>query len=169
MLLVATFCSDELGQAGMVRRLLAELGRLDGVSRLELERLSRGQVAAGEPLEAILGRPPDLAVACAIYERGGGNPLFTEVLLTPDGMLTRGLPGPARDLLLSAVAELPADCQRVLRAAAVGGTRVRHGLLTAVTGRDGEAPSGFTCPRHLYKGLSGACKASLAAVQVCIG
>jgi|SRR5450755_714214 DNA-binding CsgD family transcriptional regulator/tetratricopeptide (TPR) repeat protein len=136
VLLVATFRSDELGQAGPVRRLLAELGRLDRVTRLELERLSRGQVAA--QLEAILGRPPDLAVASAVYERGGGNPLFTEVLLNPDGMLTPGLPGPARDLLLSAVAELPADCQRVLRAAAVGSTRVGHGLLAAVTGRDGE-------------------------------
>jgi ATP/maltotriose-dependent transcriptional regulator MalT len=136
VLLVATFRSDELGQAGPVRRLLAELGRLDRVTRLELERLSRGQVAA--QLEAILGRPPDLAVASAVYERGGGNPLFTEVLLNPDGMLTPGLPGPARDLLLSAVAELPADCQRVLRAAAIGSTRVGHGLLAAVTGRDGE-------------------------------
>ena len=137
VLLVATFRSDELGQAGPVRRLLAELGRLDGVTRLELERLSRGQVAA--QLEAILGRPPDLAVASAVYERGGGNPLFTEVLLNPDGMLAPGLPGPERDLLLSVVAELPADCQRVLRAAAVGGTRVGHGLLAAVTGQEGEA------------------------------
>jgi len=136
VLLVATFRSDELGQAGPVRRLLAELGRLDGVTRLELERLSRGQVAA--QLEAILGRPPDPAVATAAYERGGGNPLFTEVLLNPDGMLTPGLPGPARDLLLGAVAELPADCQRVLRAAAVGGARVGHGLLAAVTGQAGE-------------------------------
>jgi hypothetical protein len=30
VLLAATFRSDELGQAGPVRRLLAELGRLDG-------------------------------------------------------------------------------------------------------------------------------------------
>ncbi len=137
VLLVATFRSDELSQAVPVRRLLAELGRLDGVTRMELERLSRGQVAA--QLEAILGRPPDPAVASAVYERGGGNPLLGEVLLNPDGMLTPGLPGPARDLLLGAVAELPADCQRVLRAAAVGGARVGHGLLAVVTGRDGEA------------------------------
>ena len=135
VLLVATFRSDELGQAGPVRRLLAELGRLDGVTRLELERLSRGQVAA--QLEAILGRSPDPAVVTAVYERGGGNPLFTEVLLNPDGTLTPALPGPARDLLLGAVAELPADCQRALRAAAVGGVRVGPGLLAAVTGQAG--------------------------------
>ena len=137
VLLVATFRSDELGQAGTVRRLLAELGRLDGVTRLDLERLSRSQVAA--QLDAILGRPPDPAVAAAVYERGGGNPLFTEILLNPDGMLTQGLPGPARDLLLGAVAELPADCQRVLRAAAVGGARVGHRLLAAATRQESQA------------------------------
>ena len=137
VLLVATFRSDELGQGKPVRRLLAELGRLDGVTWLELERLSRGEVAA--QLEAILGRPPNPAVAAAAYERGGGNPLFTEVLLTPDGMLAPVLPGLARDLLLGAVTELPADCQRVLRAAAVGGARVGHRLLAAATGQKGEA------------------------------
>ncbi len=136
VLLLATFRSDELGRAGPVRRLLAELGRLDGVTRLELERLPRAQVAA--QLEAILGRPPDPAIVRAVYERGGGNPLFTEVLLNPDGMLTPGLPGPARDLLLGAVTELPAECQRVLRAAAVGGARVGHGLLAAVIRQQGD-------------------------------
>ncbi len=137
VLLVATFRSDELGHAGPVRRLVAELGRLEAVTRLELERLSRSQVAA--QLAAILGRPADPAVVTAAYERGGGNPLFTEVLLGPDGKLTPVLPGPARDLLLGAVTGLPAGCQRVLRAAAVGGAVIGHGLLAAVTGQDGAA------------------------------
>jgi len=132
VLLVATFRSDELGQAGPVRRLLAELGRLDGVNRLELSRLSRGEVAA--QLAGILGGEPGPAVATAVHERGGGNPLFTEVLLNADGTVTPGLPGPARDLLLGAISELPADCQRVLRTAAVGGASIEHRLLAAVTG-----------------------------------
>src|SRR5215472_9158194 len=105
--------------AGPVRRLLAELGRLDGVNRLELERLSRGQVAA--QLAGILGRQPDPAVVTAVHERGGGNPFLTEVLLNADGTVTLGLPRPAQDLLLGAMSELPAVCQRVLRTAAVGG------------------------------------------------
>jgi hypothetical protein len=120
-----------------VRRLLAELGRLDGVTRLDLGRLSRGEVAA--QLAGILGRPPDPAVATAVYERGGGNPSLTEVLLDADGMVTPGPPGPARDLLLGAVSELPADCQRVLRTAAVGGPSIGHRLLAAVTGQEGTA------------------------------
>jgi len=137
VLVVATFRSDELGQAAPVRRLLAALGRLDGVTRLELERLSRGQVAT--QLEAILGCPPDAAVVAEAYARGGGNPLFTEVLLNPDGKLTQALPGSARDLLLGAVTELPAGCLRVLRAAAVGGARIGPGLLAEVTGQEGQA------------------------------
>src|SRR5262249_21837038 len=129
---VATSRSDELGQAGPVRRLLGELCRLDGVNRLELSGLSRGEVAA--QLAGILGREPGPAVATAVHERGGGNPLFTEVLLNADGTVTPGLPGPARDLLLGAISELPADCQRVLRTAAVGGASIEHRLLAAVTG-----------------------------------
>jgi len=137
VVLVVTCRSDELGQSRPVRRLLAELGRLEGVTRLELKRLSRGQVAA--QLAGILGRQPDPGVATAVHERGGGNPLLTEVLLNADGTLAPGLPGPARDLLLGAVSELPADCQRVLRTAAVGGARIEHRLLARVTGQDGTA------------------------------
>ena len=137
VLQVVTFRSDELNRAGMLRRLLAELGRLDGVTRLELARLSRGQVAA--QLEGILGRQPDPAVATAVHARGGGNPLLTEVLLNADGTVAQGLPGPARDLLLGAVSELPAECQRVLRTAAVGGARIEYQLLARVTGQEGTA------------------------------
>ncbi len=137
VLVVVTFRSDELGQAGPVRRLLAELGRMDAVTRLDLERLSRGQVAA--QLEGILDRPPDPAVATAVHERGGGNPLLTEVLLNADGTLVPGVPGPARELLLGAVSELPADCQRALRTTAVGGAHIEHRLLARVTGLEGTA------------------------------
>ena len=137
VLVVVTFRSDELAQSGPVRRLLAELGRMDEVTRLELERLSRGQVAA--QLAGILGRPPDPAVATAVHERGGGNPLLTEVLLNADGTLAPGLPGPARDLLLGAVSELPADCHGVLRNAAVGGAHIEHRLLARATGLEDTA------------------------------
>ena len=57
VLLVVTFRSDELDGAPGLGRLVAELGRMDGVMRLQLARLSRGQVAA--QLEGILGRAVD--------------------------------------------------------------------------------------------------------------
>ncbi len=131
VLLVVTFRSDELHRTHPLRSLLAELERLDGVTRLELPRLTRRQVAA--QLEGILGRPPEPAVASAVYRRAAGIPLFTEALLNPGGTLDTGLRGSLRDLLLRAVEELPDQAQQVLRAAAVGGARVGHALLSAVT------------------------------------
>ena len=132
VLLVVTFRSDELDGAPGLGRLVAELGRMDEVMRLQLARLSRGQVAA--QLEGILGRAVAPVIADAVYERCGGNPLFTEALVDADGTVSPGLPWSLRELLFSRVQELPEQAQRVLRAAAVGGSRLGHGLLAAVTG-----------------------------------
>ena len=132
VLLVVTFRSDELDGAPGLGRLVAELGRMDEVMRLQLARLSRGQVAA--QLEGILGRAVTPVIADAVYQRCGGNPLFTEALVDADGTVSPGLPWSLRELLFSRVQELPEQAQRVLRAAAVGGSRLGHGLLAAVTG-----------------------------------
>jgi ATP/maltotriose-dependent transcriptional regulator MalT len=133
VLFVVTFRSEELGSIPALRRLVADLGRVDGAVRVELPRLSREHVAA--LLEGMLGRPPEPAVTRAVYQRGGGNPLFTEALLEPGGTVSLGLPSSLRELLSSRVKELPGPAQQVLRAAAVGGTRAGHGLLAAVTGQ----------------------------------
>jgi DNA-binding CsgD family transcriptional regulator len=137
VLLVVTFRSDSLHSTHPLRRLLAELERMNGVSRLELARLSRAQVIA--QIEGITGRPPPTALVSAVYERGRGNPLFTESLLTPDGTIRADLPWSLRDLLLGTVKDLPEQVQDLLRTAAVGGPRVGHGLLSAVTGFDDAA------------------------------
>ena len=136
-LLVVTFRSAELHRSHPLRALLAELSRMPGVTRLELPRLSRGQVQA--QLEGILGRPPEPAVTAAVYQRSGGNPLFTEALVNVDGTVSPGVPWSLRDQLLGAVKELPEQTQQVLRTAAAGGVRVGHELLAAVTGLDDTA------------------------------
>ena len=81
VLLVVTFRSDELNRNDLLRPLLAGLARAEGVSRLELARLSRAQAAV--QLEGILGRPPGAALISEVYQRGGGIPLLTEALGTP--------------------------------------------------------------------------------------
>jgi DNA-binding CsgD family transcriptional regulator len=134
VLLVVTFRSDSLHRDHPLRRLLAGLERLDGVTRLELPRLSRDQVAA--QMAGILRRPPALSAVNAVYERGGGNPLFTEALLNPDGTVRPDLPWTLRELLLAAVKDLAGQVQQLLRTAAVGGHRVSHALLAVVTGSD---------------------------------
>jgi len=137
VLVVVTFRSDGLHHDDPLRRLLAGLERAGGVTRLELARLSRDQVAA--QIEGVLGRPPAPSIVNAVHERGGGNPLFTEALVNPDGTVRPDLPWTLLDLLLATVKDLPEQAQQVLRTAAVGGHRIGHALLTAVTGSDDQA------------------------------
>jgi hypothetical protein len=134
VLVLVTFRSDELHRTHPLRPLLAELDRVDGIIRQELPRLSSGQVEA--QLEGILGGPPGPAVTSAVYERGGGIPLFTEALVNADGTVSLGVQWSPRDQLLGAVKELPERTQQVLRCSAAAGVRVGHELLAAVTGLD---------------------------------
>ena len=134
VLLVVTFRSDELNRNDLLRPLLAGLARAEGVSRLELVRLSRVQAAM--QLEGILGRPPGAALISEVYQRGGGVPLLTEALVNSDGAVSAELPTSLRDLLLAAVAVLPERTQQALRISAAGGARLSHLLLAAVTGLD---------------------------------
>ena len=134
VLMVVTFRSDDLHRNHPLRPLLAGLERMDGVRRLELGRLSRGQV--GAQLEGILGRPASPSVLDAVWGRGAGNPLFTEALVNRDGTVSVALPWTLRELLAGAVKDLPEATQQLLRTAAVGGSRAGHGLLAAVTGWD---------------------------------
>jgi DNA-binding CsgD family transcriptional regulator len=134
VLMVVTFRSDDLHRTHPLRPLLAGLERMDGVTRLELGRLSRGQV--GAQLEGILGRPASPSVLDAVWGRGGGNPLFTEALVNLDGTVSAALPWTLRELLAGAVKDLPEATQQLLRTAAVGGSRAGHELLAVVTGWD---------------------------------
>ena len=122
VLLVVTFRSAELHRSHPLRPLLAELSRMAGVTRLELPRLSRGQVAA--QLEGVLGRPPEPAVTNAVYERGGGNPLFTEALVSADGTVSPGVPWSLRDQLLG-------GGEGAARADPAGAARRRRGRRSA--------------------------------------
>src|SRR5215469_6894635 len=136
VLIVVTYRSDELHRTHPLRPLLAELGRLSWVERMELPRL--GRLQADELVAQITGREPERWLADEIYLRGEGNPLFVEELLCCDGHLTAELPESLRDLLLAGVQRLPEDTQELLRAASAGSQRTGHALLAAVTGLAGD-------------------------------
>jgi DNA-binding CsgD family transcriptional regulator/tetratricopeptide (TPR) repeat protein len=133
VLLIVTFRSEDT-EGAPLRSLIAGLGRMEGVQRIELEPLSRRDVAA--QLEGMLSGPPRPALINAVYQRGGGNPLFTEALVNRDGSLAAGLPWSLRDLILARVRELPAETQQALRMTAVGGDHVTHALLAAAAKLD---------------------------------
>ncbi len=136
VLIIVTYRSDEMHRTHPVRPLLAELGRLSWVERMELPRLDRRH--ADELVARILGREPEPSLADDVYRRAEGNPLFVEELLCSDcdSGLAAGVPASLRDLLLVSVRRLPDETQEVLRAASAGGQHIRHALLAAVTGLD---------------------------------
>jgi DNA-binding CsgD family transcriptional regulator len=136
VLLVITFRPPSQEQ-GALRSLIARLGRMDGVTRVDLAPLTRAEVAA--QLGGILGRAPRPALVSAVYARGGGNPLFTEALVNPDGTPAAEIPWSVRDLVVATVQALPERSEPVLGVVAVGGDRVPHPLLAAVAGLDDAA------------------------------
>jgi DNA-binding CsgD family transcriptional regulator len=144
VLIVVSYRSDELHRTHPLRPLLAELDRIGWVERIELPRLSRRE--AVELATQITGQVPDATVAERLYRRTEGNPLFLETLLVCDDADTGprigagpdygpgDLPDSLRDLLLTGVQRLPEESQDILRIASVGGDRVGHALLAAVSG-----------------------------------
>lgn len=132
VLVIVTFRSDELHRTHPLRPLLAELSRASHVSRLDLPRLERAEVAA--QIAGILGKTPEPAVVDAAYARTDGIPLFVEAMVSADGIVNCGIPESLRDLLLESVNRLPKDTQQILRVASASSSRIGRALLAAVTG-----------------------------------
>jgi ATP/maltotriose-dependent transcriptional regulator MalT len=134
VLVVVTYRSDDLHRTHPLRPLLAELDRLPWVTRLDLGRLTRSEVA--DQLTGILGQPPESSLVEQAYARADGIPLFVEAMVDAEGRVVEDLPESLRDLLLGSVHRLPDETQRVLLAASTSSSGVSHGLLGAVTGLD---------------------------------
>jgi ATP/maltotriose-dependent transcriptional regulator MalT len=132
MLVLGTYRSDELHRRHPLRPLLAELARDPLAHLVELERLSRDEMA--EQLEDILGSRGDPGLVERLYSRSEGNPLFTEELLAV-GLDGRGtLPPTLRDALMLRVERLSAPAQEVLRWLAC--QSLADGLLRELTDLD---------------------------------
>jgi tetratricopeptide (TPR) repeat protein len=129
--LVVSVRSDDLHRTHPLRRLLPEIERLPGVGRLDVEALSREEVA--EQATGLGHRAdPDL-----LHERSGGNPLFVESLVADPAPVESALPEGPRELLLRAVEPLSETTRTVLGLASVAGDRVDHALLTRVAAGSG--------------------------------
>jgi DNA-binding CsgD family transcriptional regulator/tetratricopeptide (TPR) repeat protein len=135
LLLIVTYRSDELHRDHPLRLLLAELDRVDRVTRYEVPRLSQREVA--ELLTGILGRSPAPELVTKAFRRSAGNPLFVEALVDcEDGTVATDLPESLRDLLVAGVQRLPDETQEILRMASAGGSHIEHRLLAAISGLD---------------------------------
>ncbi|MGY0018851.1 helix-turn-helix transcriptional regulator [Streptomyces sp. YJ-C3] len=129
--LVATYRADDVHRRHPLRPLLAELDRLRTVTRIELGRLNRGEVA--RQVAGIMAAEPDRTVIDDIFRRSDGNAFFVEELAVSaaEGCAT-GLTDSLRDVLLVRVESLPESAQRVARICAEGGSTVEYPLLAAV-------------------------------------
>ena len=132
VLLAVTYRADELHRRHPLRPLLAELERHPRVNRLDVSRLPAAQVE--EMLACLRDEPPAPAAVADVVERSGGVPFYIEELATR--IPGQPLPDTLKDLLLLRVEALSQPAQRVLGAAAVGGARVAHPDLAAVTDLD---------------------------------
>jgi hypothetical protein len=97
---ILTCRTDDLGPGHPILAWLAELGRAPGATRIDLERLTRGDVE--RQLAAIRDAPVSIDLAQSIWERSGGHPMFAEELLadTTDPVEEDTIPpslGPADD------------------------------------------------------------------------
>jgi DNA-binding CsgD family transcriptional regulator/tetratricopeptide (TPR) repeat protein len=128
VLLVATYRSDEMRRSHPLRPVLAELGRLPHVDRVELEPLTSQEVA--DLLTAIHGRPVPPEIVSQVADRSEGNPFFAEELFAASG--NERVPLTLRDILSARIDSHSDSAKEVLRIAAAAGRRVDHRLLEVV-------------------------------------
>src|SRR5262245_11659514 len=130
VLVLLAYRTDELAQDHPLRPLLAELGRIPAVGRVELGRFSRAETA--ELIAGVLGHRTSAALIQRIYHRSGGNPFFTLELAGAGDPAV--LPESLRDLLLQRTSGLPDQARRLVQVAAIADRPIPHRLLAAVSG-----------------------------------
>ncbi len=134
VLLVATYRADEVERGGALRRLLAELGRHNRVSQVELSGLDRVEIAT--LLTDIVGGSPDWTLVDAVLTRSGGNPFFVEELAAARHAKT--LPTVLRNVVMMRIERLSAHASHVVGVAATAGVAVHYRLLSAASQFDAD-------------------------------
>jgi len=124
---LATFRPADVAEAHPLRRWLADVRRLPGVSELRLDRLDRA--ATAEQLAGLLAGPPHESLVDQVYARTDGNAYLTTLLargLTPDvGSLPAGLPTELREAASRAWQSVSKPAREITRLIAVTG-RAQH-------------------------------------------
>jgi DNA-binding CsgD family transcriptional regulator len=136
VMVLMTYRSDEMHRRHPLRPLLTTWERGRSVARVELSRLTRGEVA--EQLAGILDEQPANRVVDAVFERSQGNAYLVEEVLgiLQGGRLPDDLPPSLRDVLLTHMELMSEEAQRVVRAASAAGTSVPERLLASVVELD---------------------------------
>jgi DNA-binding CsgD family transcriptional regulator len=126
--IVASYRSDDIDRFHPLRPVLAELERTRAITRIDVGRLSRPEVA--EQISTLTGGAYDERDVAALADRSGGIPFLVEELVD---LGDAPLPDTLRDLVLARYTRLGDDAQQVVRAMAAGGIRTDDDVLRAVT------------------------------------
>jgi len=129
---VTTVRADE--EREPLRRWLADVRRLPGVSELTLRRLDR--IATGEQLAGLLGRPPHQSLVDEVFIRTQGNAYLTTLLargLSPDARsMPAGLPTDLQEAATRTWRDLSVPARAMTRLVAVAGRPQRADQLGGV-------------------------------------
>ncbi len=141
LVIACTYRSVDVPDRHPLTEVLAHTTRIDRVTRLPLQRLSRGEV--GDLIAHIAGEDVEPAVVEAVHARTGGNAFFTVELvrllvsegdLTVEGCARATVPTTVRDVLRQRLSRFDDDTIHMLRVAAVCGRRWDVDTVTAVLG-----------------------------------
>ncbi|HEX5015359.1 MAG TPA: AAA family ATPase [Candidatus Limnocylindrales bacterium] len=137
LLLIGTFRTSDLEPGHELLAYFANLERLPGVVRVDLQPLDAAEQRA--QLRAILGRPVPRRLAEEIHERSEGNPFFAEELLATSGDengdgASRGIPRSLRDILLARIGVTRPSARGAMRVIAVAGHLADDDVITSITG-----------------------------------
>ena len=142
--IVCTYRDDAAPAVPELGAWLADLRRSTRLTEVSLPRFTVAEL--GEQVAAILGEAPDPALVAALHERSGGNPYYTELLLSVvgpagapggAGAAPTALPGVLRQVLLARSAGIAAGTREVLAVIAAAGHPVAHGVVAAAWARLG--------------------------------
>jgi DNA-binding CsgD family transcriptional regulator len=138
LLFVLTVRTEDLHRRHPARRTLAEISRVPGARRVDLEPLDRDGIA-GIVAAASRGEP-DPSLVRAVLLRSEGNPLYAEELVAAG---PAEIPEHLADLFLARVDALADGPRELLRVASVDGTRVDVDTLGQLAGLDDVRLDGF--------------------------
>jgi DNA-binding CsgD family transcriptional regulator len=128
-MLVTTLRSDELESRSNVLPLVAELSRQPRSERIDLDRLTRREVA--DQLAGILGHTAAPALVDRVYNLSQGNAFFVEELLAA-GVSGSSVPQTLRDVAAARTGVLDRHAAELLRLASAAGRSFSESVLSSV-------------------------------------
>jgi DNA-binding CsgD family transcriptional regulator/tetratricopeptide (TPR) repeat protein len=133
VLIVATYRSDDLHPHHPLLTWLAEIDRAGGIERLDLQRLTREEVA--HQMGAINAAEPSAALVDSVYLRSGGNPFFVEEILAAGPDEAGGLSPSLLEVLLARIDSQSETARAVIDVLSVAGQPIEPDLFAAVDAR----------------------------------